>query len=579
VSVRAAGDAALLVEAGAKPGAAARLRAVIWGQNLPGIADVIPGAETVLVTLEPGGLGLEGLAGRLRVLVAEGGDGSDGDGGVGGNDEAIGVSGAGVAFGARMAVGAGEVAGAGEATGAEGGVIEIPVVYDGPDLDEVAGLTGLSRQQVIERHAAAEYLVGWLGFSPGFGYLTGLDPELHVPRRDSPRTSVPAGSVAIAGPLAAVYPSASPGGWRLLGRTAAQLWDARREPPAVLAPGRRVRFRPVDELGDPGDLFPPGTRASDEPEPATERFIEVVRPGPFAIVTDLGRPGYGHLGVPRSGAADPDSLRLANRLVGNPEDAAAVELTLGGATLRFGGPAWVAVTGAAPPVRLGPAPEAALGALADDSGPGVPFAVPNGATLTVGTPATGVRSYLAVRGGVAVAPVLGSRSADTLSGLGPSPLRAGDRLPVGGTASCGLIVADVAPRAAGSLAGGSLAGGPEPAELRVVAGPRDDWFAPAAMDRLRAAVYEVTSDSNRSGLRLSGPDLPRARRDELPSEGMPLGALQVPPSGQPILFLADHPVTGGYPVIAVVAAPDIARAAQLRPGDKIRFRLLPSPLS
>ena len=129
--------------------------------------------------------------------------------------------------------------------------------------------------------------------------------------------------------------------------------------------------------------------------------------------------------------------------------------------------------------------------------------------------------------------------------------------------------------AGGYLAGGSLTGGPEPAELRVVAGPRDDWFDPAAMDRLRAAVYEVTSDSNRSGLRLSGPDLPRARRDELPSEGMPLGALQVPPSGQPILFLADHPVTGGYPVIAVVAAADIARAAQLRPGDTIRFRLVP----
>jgi len=122
-------------------------------------------------------------------------------------------------------------------------------------------------------------------------------------------------------------------------------------------------------------------------------------------------------------------------------------------------------------------------------------------------------------------------------------------------------------------------GGPEPAELRVVAGPRDDWFDPAAMDRLRAAVYEVTSDSNRSGLRLSGPDLPRARRGELPSEGMPLGALQVPPSGQPILFLADHPVTGGYPVIAVVAAADIARAAQLRPGDTIRFRLVSSPLA
>ncbi len=564
MSVRAAGDGALLVEAGAEPGAPARLRSIIEKLNFPGIADIVPGAETVLVVLEPGRVGLSGLAGRLQALVAnETGEAGGGDG-AGGSDGSGGGDGAG---------------------GAGYGTTEIPVVYDGPDLDEVAEHTGLSRDQVIERHAAAEYLVGWLGFSPGFGYLTGLDPSLRVPRRDSPRTSVAAGSVAIAGPYAAVYPSASPGGWRLLGRTAARLWDADRDPPAVLAPGGRVRFRPVGELGDPGDLFPSGRPGPDDPEPATDRAIEVVQPGPFAIVTDLGRPGYGHLGVPRSGAADPDGLRLANRLVGNPEDAAALELTLGGATLRFTGPAarnpfWVSLTGAVGPVRLdrrldreldrepGPGP-------ADNSGPGVPFAVPAGATLTVGPPGTGVRGYLAVRGGVVVRPVLGSRSCDTLSGLGPGPLRAGDRLPVGGSAALGPIVADVAPRAAGPLGGA----GPAAIELRVVAGPRDDWFTAGAMDRLRTADYEVTSDSNRSGLRLAGPELPRSRRDELPSEGMALGALQVPPNGQPILFLADHPVTGGYPVIAVVAAADIGRAAQLRPGDRVRFRLVTSPLA
>jgi biotin-dependent carboxylase-like uncharacterized protein len=458
-------------------------------------------------------------------------------------------------------------------------VTEIPVVYDGPDLAEVAEHTGLSPEEVIERHAAAEYRVGWLGFSPGFGYLTGLDPALHVPRRDSPRTSVAAGSVAIAGPLAAVYPAASPGGWRLLGRTAARLWDVRREPPAVLAPGRRIRFRPVAELGDPRDLFPPGTRARDEPDPPAGRVIEVVRPGALAIVADLGRPGYGHLGVSRSGAADPDQLRLANRLVGNPEDAAGLELTLGGAELRARGEAgagvvWVAVTGAVAPVRLD---RGSGSGLADHSGLGVPFAVAAEGTLSVGVPTAGVRSYLAVRGGVAVPAVLGSRSCDTLSGLGPAPLRAGDRLPVGDSAGLGPIVADVAPRAA---CGDHHGTGRCPAvELRVMAGPRDDWFSPEALERLRGSVYEVTSDSNRSGLRLAGPELARARPGELPSEGMPLGALQVPPSGQPILFLADHPVTGGYPVIAVVAADGIGRAAQLRPGDRVRFRLVPSPLS
>jgi KipI family sensor histidine kinase inhibitor len=554
VRTRAAGDAALLVQADADAGAPARLRAAILAENFHGILDTIPGAETVLVIAEPGGPDFPELAGRLEELAREVSAGRD-------------------------SADTGEAGAVNEITGQ---VAEIPVVYDGADLDEVAEEAGLSPDEVITRHAAGNYLVGWLGFSPGFGYLTGLDPALHVARRETPRTSVPAGSVAIAGPLAAVYPSASPGGWRLLGRTSARLWDERREPPAALAPGQRVRFRPVDEASEPLDLFPPGSTARPEPElkpepPGHGRAIGIVQPGPLAVVADLGRPGYGHLGVPRSGAADPDHLRLANRLVGNPEDAAGVELTLGGAVLRFcappgASPAWVALAGAPAPVRLegGRGPDRVGGrALADGSGLGVPFAVPAGATLTVEPPRTGVRSYLAVRGGLAVPPVLGSRSRDTLSGLGPAPLRAGDRLPIGNRGGCEPIVADVAPAAAATAG---------PAELRVVAGPRDDWFTPEARHRLRTAVYQVTSDSNRSGLRLSGPDLPRARTGELASEGMPLGALQVPPSGQPILFLADHPVTGGYPVIAVVATADVGRAAQLRPGDPVRFRLVPAPV-
>ncbi len=269
--------------------------------------------------------------------------------------------------------------------------------------------------------------------------------------------------------------------------------------------------------------------------------------------------------MPRSGAADAASLRLANRLVGNPENAAGVEITLGGAALLFRTAAWAAVTGAPAEVRLragrGAGPEANTGG--DHSGMGVPFPVPAGTELTVSAPAAGLRSYLAVRGGIDVPPVLGSRSSDTLSGLGPAPLRPGDVLPLGSTPGCGPIVADVAP----------LAGFPPgPAELRVVPGPRDDWFVAGALDVLRGGEYVVTGASDRSGLRLSGPSLPRGREGELPSEGMVTGALQVPPDGLPILFLADHPVTGGYPVIAVVVSADIGRAAQLRPGDKVRFR-------
>jgi biotin-dependent carboxylase-like uncharacterized protein len=275
-------------------------------------------------------------------------------------------------------------------------------------------------------------------------------------------------------------------------------------------------------------------------------MIEVVRSGPLATVQDLGRAGYAHLGVPLSGAADRTSLSLANRLVGNPEEAAGLELTFGGAALRFGDPKWIAVTGAPLPVRPGTM--------------NAPFHVPAGTVVELGTPSAGVRTYVAVRGGIAVPPVLGSRSTDVLSGLGPAPLSAGDRLPVG--RATGLMTVDVAP-------------GLEPEDepvFRICAGPRDDWFetlAPLAGD-----TYEVTARSNRVGVRLEGPALTRRRRGELPSEGMVTGSLQVPPNGLPIIFLADHPTTGGYPVAAVLATGDIPRAAQLRPGQRVRFRFV-----
>jgi biotin-dependent carboxylase-like uncharacterized protein len=274
--------------------------------------------------------------------------------------------------------------------------------------------------------------------------------------------------------------------------------------------------------------------------------IEVVRPGPLATVQDLGRAGYAHLGVPFSGAADRVSLSLANRLVGNAEDVAGVELTFGGAALRFGSAAWIAVTGA--PLALRPGTMNA------------PCHVPAGTLVEFGAPSAGVRTYVAVRGGIEVPAVLGSRSTDVLSGLGPAPLSAGDRLPVG--RATGLITVDVAP-------------GLEPEDepvLRIAAGPRDDWFETLAP--LTGVAYEVTAQSNRVGVRLEGPALVRRRQGELPSEGMVTGSLQVPPNGLPIIFLADHPTTGGYPVAAVLAAEDIPRAAQLRPGQRVRFRLV-----
>lgn len=277
-------------------------------------------------------------------------------------------------------------------------------------------------------------------------------------------------------------------------------------------------------------------------------MLTVLAPGPLTTVQDLGRPGHAAIGVTRSGAADARAAGLANRLVGNRPEAALLEVTAGGLRVRAGRTLLVTVTGAPVPVEIDGRP--------------APFAAPTtlrpGAVLALGQPRAGLRSYLAVRGGIAVPPVLGSRSTDTLSGLGPPPLAAGTVLPVGDLAGEEPVV-DVAP----------VGAPPDRPVLRVLPGPRRDWFADAAWTALTTREWAVAADSDRVGLRLTGPRLARARDGELPSEGLVPGAVQVPPDGAPVLFLADHPVTGGYPVLAVVVTDDLPLAAQLRPGDGV----------
>ncbi|WP_406195803.1 biotin-dependent carboxyltransferase family protein [Kitasatospora sp. NBC_01560] len=282
----------------------------------------------------------------------------------------------------------------------------------------------------------------------------------------------------------------------------------------------------------------------------TGTVLEVVRPGPLTTVQDLGRRGVAHLGVPRAGALDAPALRAANRLVGNEPGAAALETTLGGVAVRADGPVLVAVTGAPCEVRVNGRPAAW----------GAPVAVPAGGLLEVGAAVHGVRGYLAVAGGIAVPPVLGSRSADLLSGLGPAPLAGGDRLPVGPRPAYRPLP-ELVP----------LPAPPTELVLRLQLGPRADWFAPQAVARLAGAPYRVAPASNRIALRTDGPAVPRARAGELPSEGMVLGAVQIPPDGLPVVFLADHPTTGGYPVLGVVPPADLAAAAQARPGTPVRF--------
>jgi biotin-dependent carboxylase-like uncharacterized protein len=279
-------------------------------------------------------------------------------------------------------------------------------------------------------------------------------------------------------------------------------------------------------------------------------MIEVLEPGALTTVQDLGRPGWAHIGVPRSGAADGRSLRLANRLVANREDAPALETTLVGPVLRLHAPALVAITGATVDASAGERPLAM----------NAPVYLRAGETLRVGTATAGLRTYVAFRGGLACPLTLGSAATDLLTGLGPRPLAAGDRLGLGPRPDRfpTVEVAPTTPPAA------------EPT-LDVVLGPRADWFTTEAVRRLTGARFTVSETSNRVGLRLLGPELGRARDGELKSEGLVAGALQVPPNGHPILLLADHPTTGGYPVIAVVASRDLPAAGQLRPGQGVRF--------
>jgi biotin-dependent carboxylase-like uncharacterized protein len=274
--------------------------------------------------------------------------------------------------------------------------------------------------------------------------------------------------------------------------------------------------------------------------------------GVLALLEDSGRRGLAHLGVGQSGAADRTSFELANRLVGNPPGTPCIEVVLGRMSFSIDAPTLIALTGAPVAVMCG----------GRAHGMNAAFAAPAGHRITLGAPTAGLRTYVAVRGGLMGQNVLGAMSWDTMARLGTPPLRAGDVLPVG-SAAAGWPAIDFAPVAAVDST--------ETLVLPLQLGPRDDWFCDEALDRLGSAEFTVTSDADRVGIRLAGPELPRRRRGELGSEGVVLGALQVPTSGRPTLFLADRPVTGGYPVIGVVSEAAIPAAAQAVPGTCIRF--------
>lgn len=416
--------------------------------------------------------------------------------------------------------------------------MRVPVRYGGeygPDLEEVADMAGLSKEELVAMHSGEVYTVAAVGFSPGFPYLSGLPEPLHVPRRQTPRLRIPAGSVAVAGGQAGIYPFETPGGWQVLGRTGVCLFDPSAKRPALLRSGDRVRFVPVNEL-DAEEKISPGM------EPLGSRWIEVIQPGALTLVQDLGRPGYESSGVSPGGAVDRQALRTANLLVGNEEGAAVLEICMSGPVLKFHAEAQIALVGAT----------------------GRPRKVVAGEIVDFSKPNRSLRVCLAVAGGLRVAEAMGSMATDLRAGFGGyggRPLRAGDGLTFGEAAPAPLI-------------GNWHVGREDPAhvELRYVPGVQQHWFSEAVRKCFRNEFYQLSACSDRMGARLSGAALPLVEPREMISQPVACGSVQVPPDGQPIVLLAERQTIGGYPQIGHVISVDLPKLARAWPGARVSFR-------
>jgi biotin-dependent carboxylase-like uncharacterized protein len=417
----------------------------------------------------------------------------------------------------------------------------------------VARKAGLTETEVVARHSDREYVVYMLGFTPGFAYMGDVPPALAMPRRTTPRVRVPAGSVAISGSQTGIYPSASPGGWNVIGRTSLRVFDPSLDPPALLQPGDRVRFVAVPDLPPSGAVTPVA---------ATGRCdLEVLEGGLLTTVQDGGRFGHRRFGVSPGGPMDAPAHRAANRLVGNPEGAAALECTIAGPSLRFAVTTAFAVAGAD------------LGAFLERADKGdweVPLGMSvlarAGNVLSFRGRRAGCRAYIAFAGGIDVPPVLASRATDLTAGLGGlegRALRAGDRLALCPGARVSIPSSPRTPPPALS----------EAVTVRVVLGPQTDLFTPDSLSCFLSEAYSVTPVSDRVGCRLSGAPLRHEGAAEIVTDGMVFGSVQVPPDGQPIVMMADAPTTGGYPKIATVVAADLPLVAQLLPGaGRLSFR-------
>ena len=487
--------------------------------------------------------------------------------------------------------------GIGAALGSEAGsrglggkIISIPVCYEdeefAPDLELVAEHAGLSKQEVIKIHSSTDYLIYMMGFLPGFPYLGGMDGRLETPRLETPRTKIPAGSVAIGGAQTGLYPVESPGGWNIIGRTPVRLFDMKREPQFLYKAGDKIRFVPVTraefenfdeeawlkELG----ISSENSQCGESAKSAEQTYecgggIKILEPGLMTTVQDLGITGFQKYGIGQSGVMDEKSFALANRLCGNPENAACLETTLCGPEIRFINPCDFAISGAdfacatldGNPVQMNKRLHAAAGSV-----------------LKCGFASKGLRSYIAFSGGLLVPQVFGSRSTNLKSKIGGylgRKLESGDELAIGwlrlNSQSSGEgVETKIVERDKNSPFLDPILPTSDVLVLDCIKSSQFDSFDSESVKSFSSEVYTVSAESDRMGIRFSGPALECGKTDII-SDSIPFGAVQITSAGLPVVMAADRQTTGGYAKIACVKKHSMCLLAQAVPGTKVMFKI------
>ena len=436
------------------------------------------------------------------------------------------------------------------------------------DLLTIAKASKLSPEQVVTLHKSSLYTVDILGFMPGFAYFSGLNPKLRLPRLASPRPAVPKGSVAIAELQTAIYPRTTPGGWNIIGRSPNVLFDIEHNPPGLFMAGDQMQieeisldeFQRLDKQFHPPEII----RALDKDKAS----IELLQSGTFTSIQDNPRSGLSHWAVGPGGACDLSSLHLANALVGNPLDAAAIEMTSSGPSLLFHETTCIAWVGAE-----------CDGIIDGQRIPGNrPIWLKKGTTLKFSSLNPGFRTVLAIGGGLKVPNILGRAGSHISADIGPKRLEKGDLLqlkdpkaPLRSPFLKNLLREDALPCFPKWHIRSPFVPINAITRVHCLAGPHLSFLTVKERESFWSTTWKVSKQSNRMGVRLEGDFKLKKDLPNIPSQAITFGTVQFPPSQEPIIMLAEHQTTGGYPRLAEVIHADLTKLAQVKPGNAIQL--------